>query len=217
MQFQSPSPGHPLRTCRNSAQSHTFTSSPSGCLTFPGVWESLLCIAQRSRGHSRASGCPAPTATHSFIPISSWAVWACMLNCFSRVWLCVTLWTVTHQAPLSMGFSRQEYWSGLPCTPLRNLPDVGIKPASPVTPALQAGSLPLSRLGNPPKLASSKLSGHSCSCEQQGLFTWHNPYTAAKLGIFSPKYQEEGIQGRSHHQCRLRTHWHQADDYFNIN
>ena len=37
---------------------------------------------------------------------------ACMLGCFSRVWLLVTLWTATHQAPLSMGFSRQEYWSG---------------------------------------------------------------------------------------------------------
>ena len=38
----------------------------------------------------------------------------CMLSCFSRVRLCATLWTVNHQAPLSMGFSRQEYWSGLP-------------------------------------------------------------------------------------------------------
>ena len=39
---------------------------------------------------------------------------ACMLSHFSRVQLCVTLWTAAHQAPLSMGFSRQEYWSGLP-------------------------------------------------------------------------------------------------------
>ena len=39
---------------------------------------------------------------------------ACMLSHFSRVWLCVTLWTAAHQAPLSTGFSRQEYWSGLP-------------------------------------------------------------------------------------------------------
>ena len=40
-----------------------------------------------------------------------------MLNHFSHVQLCVMLWTVAHQAPLSMGFSRQEYWSGLPCLP----------------------------------------------------------------------------------------------------
>ena len=42
----------------------------------------------------------------------------------------VTLWTVGHQAPLSMGFTRPEYWSGLPCTPLGDLPGLGIKPAS---------------------------------------------------------------------------------------
>ena len=40
-------------------------------------------------------------------------------------------WTVARQAPLSMGFSRQEYWSGLPCPPPRDLPDPGIEPASP--------------------------------------------------------------------------------------
>ena len=40
---------------------------------------------------------------------------ACMLSRYSRVQLFVTLWTVAHQAPMSMGFSRQEYWSGLPC------------------------------------------------------------------------------------------------------
>ena len=40
----------------------------------------------------------------------------CMLSCFSRVWLSVTPWTAARQAPLSTGFSRQEYWSGLPCS-----------------------------------------------------------------------------------------------------
>ena len=49
------------------------------------------------------------------------------LNRFSCVWLCATLWTVAHQAPLSMGFSRQEYWSGLPCLPPGDLPDPGIQ------------------------------------------------------------------------------------------
>ena len=52
----------------------------------------------------------------------------------------------THQAPLSMGFSRQEYWSGLPCPPPGDLPNPGIKPASP---ALNVDSLPLSHLGVP--------------------------------------------------------------------
>ena len=53
----------------------------------------------------------------------------CMLSCFSRVWLLVTLWTVAHQAPLSMGFSRQEYWSGLPCLPPGDLPESLMSPS----------------------------------------------------------------------------------------
>ena len=51
----------------------------------------------------------------------------------------VTPWAVAHQAHLSMEFSRQEYWSGLPCPPPGDLPNLGIEPKSP---ALQAGSLP---------------------------------------------------------------------------
>ena len=52
----------------------------------------------------------------------------------------VTSWTVAHQAPLSMGFPRQEYWSGLPFPSPGDLPNAGIKPKSP---ALQADSLPI--------------------------------------------------------------------------
>ena len=55
---------------------------------------------------------------------------ACMLSHFSCIQLFVTTWTVAHQTPLSMGFSRQEYWHWLPCPPPRDLPDPGIKPAS---------------------------------------------------------------------------------------
>ena len=57
----------------------------------------------------------------------------------------MTLWTVAHQAPLSMGFSRQENWSGWPFPPPGDLPDPGIKPESP---ALQVDSLPLSYQGS---------------------------------------------------------------------
>ena len=53
-----------------------------------------------------------------------------MLSRFSCVRLFETLWTVAHQAPLSMGFSRQEYWSGLPCPPPGDLPDLGKEIAS---------------------------------------------------------------------------------------
>ena len=58
----------------------------------------------------------------------------CMLSCFSHVQVFVTLWTVAHQVPLSMGFSRQEYWSELPFPPLRDLPNPGIEPVSPESP-----------------------------------------------------------------------------------
>ena len=53
--------------------------------------------------------------------------------------LFVTLWTVACQAPLSMGFSRQEYWSGLPLPPPRDYPDPGIKPMSLMPTALVGG------------------------------------------------------------------------------
>ena len=56
----------------------------------------------------------------------------------SRVRLFATPWTVAHQAPLSMGFSRQEYWSGLPFPSLGDLSNPGIEPRSP---ALQAEML----------------------------------------------------------------------------
>ena len=56
---------------------------------------------------------------------------ACMhAQSLSPVRLFATPWTVAHQAPLSMGFSRQEYWSGLPCPPPEGLPNLGVKPAS---------------------------------------------------------------------------------------
>ena len=63
-----------------------------------------------------------------------------------RVQLFTTPWTLARQAPLSMGFSRQEYWSGLPFPAPGDLPYLGIKPASP---ALQADSLLLSHQGSP--------------------------------------------------------------------
>ena len=60
----------------------------------------------------------------------------CMLSCFSCVQLFATLWTVAHQAPLSMGFPRQEYWSGLPFPSPGDLPNSGIEPASFMSSAL---------------------------------------------------------------------------------
>ena len=67
------------------------------------------------------------------------AISSALLQSFSHVQLFVTPWTVASWAPLSMEFSRQEYWSGLPFPSLRHLSNPGIKPRSP---ALQADSLP---------------------------------------------------------------------------
>ena len=63
-----------------------------------------------------------------------------VLRCFSWVWFFATSWTVAHQAPLSMEFARQKYWSGLPCLPPGALPHPRIEPTSLVSPAL-AGRL----------------------------------------------------------------------------
>ena len=71
-----------------------------------------------------------------------------VLSRFSRVHLYATLWIVAHQASLSMGFSRQEYWSGLPFPSPGNLPNPGIEPASLITPCWKAGSLLLAPPGN---------------------------------------------------------------------
>ena len=65
-----------------------------------------------------------------------------------HVQLFETPWTIACQAPLSMGFSRQEYQSGLPFPPPGDLPDPGIKSVSPASPALQADSSPLSHQGS---------------------------------------------------------------------
>ena len=73
----------------------------------------------------------------------------CMSRRFSRVWLFATLWTVACQGPLSMRFSRQEYWSGLPCPPPGDLPNPGVEPTSPVAPGLQVDSLLLGHQGSP--------------------------------------------------------------------
>jgi len=57
-------------------------------------------------------------------PLNFVASSTCVLSSFSCIWLFATLWTVAFQAPLSVGFSRQEYWSGLPCPPPGDLPNL---------------------------------------------------------------------------------------------
>ena len=76
--------------------------------------------------------CTHSSATTEF----SSSVCACVLSHFSHVRLCAVLWTVTRQAPLSMGILRQEYWSGLPCPPPGDLPNPESEPTSVMSPGL---------------------------------------------------------------------------------
>ena len=78
-----------------------------------------------------------------------------MLSCFSMS-DSATLWTIARQAPLSMGFSKREYWSELPFPSPGHLPDPGIEPESPVSPALQADSLPVNHQRSPLALSISQ-------------------------------------------------------------
>ena len=91
-----------------------------------GPWPVTKSRIQLSNWESRQSRYKDPPSWH----------YVCMLSCFRCAWLFVTLWTVACQALLSLGFSRQEYWSELPSPPPGDLPDPGIEPWSPMSPEL---------------------------------------------------------------------------------
>ena len=104
----------------------------------------------------------------------------CLLSCCSCAQLFATLWTVTHQATLSIGFSRLEYWRGLSFPSPGDLPNLGIEPRSP---ALQADSLPSkppgkSKTGTVPYALIRKL-----TCIKNYLFP-----SRSKLRIFCHRY-----------------------------
>ena len=88
----------------------------------------------------------------------------CVLSCFSCVQLSATPWTIARQAPLSMGFSRQEYWSGLPGTPPRDRHDPGIEFTSLHLLYWQMDSLPLSHMRSPILSMKVKESEGAQSC-----------------------------------------------------
>ena len=83
---------------------------------------------------------------HVFIKTSRRAMNVCLLHAQSRLTL-ATPWTVGHQVPLSMGFFRQEYWSGLPFPPPGDFPNPGIESLSLVSPALAGGFFTTAPLG----------------------------------------------------------------------
>ena len=101
---------------------------------------------------------------------------AYVLSCFSHVWLFVTQWTSAHQVPLSMGFSRQEYWSGLPCPPPGDLPDPGSNPCLLCLLNWQVGSLKLAPPGRPRIIPQEAV-------KMKGYIYFHNENKASKIDI----------------------------------
>ena len=83
-------------------------------------------------------------------------VWVCVPSCFSRVWLFAAPWTVAHQATLSMGFSRQDPWSGLPCLPPKIFPTQGSNPCLLYLLYWKAGSSPLAPPGKTHSVSTPK-------------------------------------------------------------
>ena len=83
----------------------------------------------------------------------------------------VTLWAIACQASLSMRFSKQEYWSGLPCPSLGDLPDPGIKPTSLCLPHWQVGSLPLAPPGKPSETTKRENENHSVGSSSETSWT----------------------------------------------
>ena len=105
----------------------------------------------------------------------------CVLNLFSHVQFFKTLWTVAHQAPLSMRFSRQEFWSGLPCLPSRDLPVQGSNLHLLCLLYWQVGSLPLAPPGKPYKTLGGinyilELSILDKLCLRRGWQTFQNSH-----------------------------------------
>ena len=109
---------------------------------------------------------------------------------FSQVRLLVTLRTVAHQAPLSIGFSRQEYWSGLPWPPPGDLPHPGIKYTSPFSPALADRFFTTSTTWEAPGLP-----------EKQHLFTASLKHAPSTLVLSCPTQCQ--IQSWTHHEHQM--------------
>ena len=130
---------------------------------------------------------------------------ACMLSHTSCVWFFVTLWTVAYRNPLSMGFSRQEYWSGLPCPSPGDCPDPRIKPASLMSSAL-AGRFFITSTTSEAHLPVSCVSAQSC------LTLWDpldcRPLGSSVLGILQARILEWVAisSSRESSQPRDQTH-----------
>ena len=121
-----------------------------------------------------------------------------------------TLWTVSRQAPQSMGFSRHECWTGVPCPPPEDLSDPGIKSLSLASPAMQVNTLLLSHQGSPIiKDTSCKTVNEKCNSSKK--ITILNLYGCGKIAL---KYIKPNMTLPVHHQLPefTQTHVHRVSD-----
>ena len=115
-----------------------------------------------------------------------------VLSPFGRVQLFTTLWAAAHQAPLSMGFSRQERCLGLACSPLGDLPNPGIEPASPASPALAGGFF------------TTSATWEALTAGGVHLIYSFTPYVqASRLGFQQCQYFPQDYILTFHHQARV--------------
>ena len=108
------------------------------------------CLLQWQKSSSCYEDCMIYSKSLAILPFIEKSVDPCDRHicwCDRHICWCASPWTVAHQLLLSMEFSRQEYWSGLPFPPPGDLPDPRIKPTSPVSPTLQVDSLPTESSG----------------------------------------------------------------------
>ena len=131
-------------------------AASAGSQALCSIWGALVHLW---RPEIIADGCgiscsPIGQEISSFHTINMWACQVASVVFTSFV----TPWTVAHQAPLSIGISRQEYWRGWPCPPPGDLLDPEIKPRSPVAPASQADSLPQVPPGQPQHVRALSIS-----------------------------------------------------------
>ena len=135
--FDSPT-GHTQSCLSGSTRGPAFT--PPYFLHVPFLLPEML-----GSDPSYSSGVSSITSTSKTASL----VYSCVLSCATRVPLFATLWTVAREAPLAMGFPRQEHWCGLPCPSPGHLPYPGFEAVSLRSPPLAVGSLPLVPPGSP--------------------------------------------------------------------
>ena len=116
-------------------------------------------------------------------------------------------WTVARQAPLSMGFPRQEYWSGLPFPSPGNLPTPGIEAMAPASPALPTNSLPLSYLGNPSRTQVNQTQPSSNDAFQGES---HSAISSGGPGSHLFLFKDHTCDSVTHYTCSPPSSWWQG-------